>query len=258
MASSPIYDTLGQGYSARRREDPRIAAAIYAALGDARHVLNVGAGTGSYEPVDRPVVALDPSATMLRQRQATAAPVVQGCAESLPFADGAFDAVMGVLTLHHWTDQSLALRECARVARTRLVFFTWDPADAGFWLTQDYFPHFLEWDRRRFPSVEMLVRETGRPGRVVVDRVPVPRDCVDGFLGAHWARPDAYVTETMRSFSCHFTGAESATGLARLEADLADGSWARRYGHLLNHAALDIGYRVVRIEFEHTSVARGA
>src|SRR5690242_16522897 len=142
-----VYDDIGGSYAQQRRADPRIAAAIKSALRNARSVLNVGAGAGSYEPKDRRVVAIEPSAVMVSQRPRDSAPVVQGQAEGLPFTDNAFDAVLGVLTIHHWSDRVRGLHECARVARDRIVLLTWDPAADGFWLTQDYLPEFLAMDR---------------------------------------------------------------------------------------------------------------
>ncbi len=135
-----LYDAIGVGYERYRRPDPRIAAAITDALGTADSVLNVGAGAGSYEPRDRAVVAVEPSRAMIRQRPAGSAPVVQASATHLPFADTAFAASLAVLTLHHWPDRSRGLAELSRVSRQRVVILTWDPAFAGFWLVDDYFP----------------------------------------------------------------------------------------------------------------------
>src|SRR5438067_1866577 len=138
---SALYDTIGRGYTTTRRGDPRIARAIHGALGEARSVLNVGAGAGSYEPLDRDVVAVEPSAVMISQRPRDGAPVVQARAEALPFADASFDAAMAVLSDHHWRDGARGRRELRRVARRRVVMFTWDPSYAeAFWLTRDYLP----------------------------------------------------------------------------------------------------------------------
>ena len=191
MSGGSVYDTIGRGYARQRRPDPRIAAHVTAALGGARSVLNVGAGAGSYEPPDRRVVAVEPSGVMLAQRPPGAAPAVQARAEALPFPDRAFDATMAVLTLHHWADRARGLAECARVARERVVLLTWDPAASGFWLTKEYFPAFIEADRRAFPCIASYAGAFGPGARVHVPAVPVPRDCVDGFLGAYWARPEA-------------------------------------------------------------------
>ncbi len=258
MSASAVYDAIGQGYAQQRRPDPRLAAQLAAALGGARSVLNVGAGAGSYEPTDRAVIAAEPSAVMLGQRPPGAAPAVQAGAEALPFADGSFDAVLAVLTLHHWADRAAGLTECARVARDRVVLFTWDPAADGFWLVQEYLPGFRALNRRQFPSMTALrvafeatsSAAASRPGvRVAVSPVPVPRDCVDGFLGAFWARAAAYLDPAVRAGISSFARAELArdaeVGLERLRADLASGSWEARYGALRTADALDVGYRIV-------------
>jgi len=239
------YDRIGRAYARQRRSDPRIASAIDAALNGATSILNVGAGTGSYEPDGRDVIAVDPSAVMLAQRRGGAAPAVRARAEALPFADAAFDAVLAVLTVHHWSDQVGGLRECSRVARDRVVLFTFDPASDGFWLTQDYFPEFMARDREQFPSIDAITNAFGAEARVVTVPVPIPRDCADGFLGAFWARPAAYLDAPVRECISSFAGRDVRAGLARLRADLTDGTWSARYGHLLGLDALDIGYRLV-------------
>jgi SAM-dependent methyltransferase len=245
LRSQTLYDVIGQSYARHRQADPRIAAAIVTALGDAGSVLNVGAGSGSYEPRDRPVVAVEPSAVMLAQRASGSAPVVQAQAEGLPFSDAAFDAVLGVLTLHHWASLAAGLRECIRVARKRVVFLTCDPAAIGFWLTRDYFPEFIERDREQFPSIDVLNEVFGPHSRVDSVAVPIPRDCLDGFLGAFWGRPTAYLDAGVRSGISSFARDERDDGLERLRSDLADGTWAARHGHLLGLDELDIGYRLV-------------
>ena len=174
------YDAIGTGYSRYRLPDARIAAHLSAAFGDAESVLNVGAGTGSYEPTGRRVVAVEPSATMIAQRPAGSAPVVQASAESLPFADGEFDAAMAVLTVHHWSDWRRGLAEMTRVARS-VVLLTWDPAHEGFWLTQDYVPGILALDQRIFPPLDALASALGGAD---VRPVPIPHDCTDGFGSA--------------------------------------------------------------------------
>lgn len=242
---SDVYDSIGRSYSHQRRSDPRIAAHVWAALGDARSVLNVGAGTGSYEPDDRAVVAVDPSAVMLAQRLAGAAPAVQARAEALPFCDDAFDAVMAVLTVHHWADQPRGLAECARVARQRVVLLTWDPDADAFWLLKDYLPSFIELDRQQMPPISAYSEAFGPAARVQVIPVPIPADCVDGFLGAYWARPAAYLDPAVRSGISLFSHPGSAPGLERLRHDVESGAWHERYGHLLELDALDLGYRLV-------------
>lgn len=245
MCPPADYDVIGHGYGEPRRSDPRISARLALALGDAGSVLNVGAGAGSYEPGDRAVVALEPSSVMLRQRPRGAAPAVRGRAEALPFADASFDVVLGVLTVHHWTDRVLGLAECARVARDRVVLLTWDPAAPGFWLVTDYVPEFLALDRRQFVAMESYETAFGPDARVQISPLPIPHDCQDGFLGAYWARPAAYLDARVQAGISSFAHGAWGPGLERLRADLASGAWRARYGHLLAADTLDIGYRVV-------------
>lgn len=245
MTAGALYDTIGRRYARGRRPDPRIAAQLTAALGDARSVLNVGAGTGSYEPPDRRVVAVEPSAVMLAQRPHGAATAVQARAEALPFPDQSFDAVMAVLTLHHWADRARGLAECARVARRRVVLLTWDPAAEPFWLLRDYFPDFVVADRQAFPPMSAYTEAFGPRAQVEVAAVPIPRDCVDGMLGAYWARPAAYLDAAVRAGMSSFTRPGTEAGLAQLHSDLATGVWQARHGHLLAADAMDVGYRLV-------------
>jgi SAM-dependent methyltransferase len=240
--SLTLYDRIGVGYSTYRRPDPRIAARIAAALGSARTVLNVGAGTGSYEPMDRRVVAVEPSAEMIRQRlQAT--PVIRASADRLPFRDRSFDATLAILTVHHWPDWRQGLHEMRRVARDRVVLFSWDSAHPGFWLVQDYFPEIVEIDRPHFPSLSEIV---GVLGATTVEQLPIPWDCSDGFLGAYWRRPSTYLDAGARRAISTFTKlADVEPGLRRLRTDLADGTWERRHAPLLGLSELDIGYRLI-------------
>lgn len=249
MAPSPVYDRIGIGYAAMRRPDPRIARAIAAALGNARSVVNVGAGSGSYEPDDRRVVAVEPSLEMIRQRRRDAAPVVRGVAEHLPFADGAFDAALAVLTVHHWTDRAAGLAELVRVARRRVVLFTWDPPPRGrFWLTDEYLPAIMDLDVPRFPTMDALAAHLGA---IDVRPAPVPHDCIDGFLGAYWRRPEAMLDpDVRRGISCfgQLPARVVDEGVARLADDLASGAWDARFGHLRAETSADLGYRIVVAE----------
>jgi SAM-dependent methyltransferase len=239
-----LYDQIGRNYSTYRRPDPRIAAAIGRALGDAQTVVNVGAGAGSYEPIDRRVVAVEPALAMIRQRRAVSAGVVQASATHLPFRDAAFDAVLAILTIHHWPDRTLGLAELARVAGRRVVTFTWDPAfAASFWLVDDYFPELVAIDRDIFPTAEEFRRVFGT---VEIHPVPVPHDCVDGFLAAYWRRPRAYLDAGVRGAISTFGKlGDVEPGLARLASDLDDGTWARRHAALFDRTELDLGYRLV-------------
>jgi SAM-dependent methyltransferase len=240
---SQLYDEIGVGYRDFRRPDPRLEAAITRALNQAETVVNVGAGTGSYEPSDRSVVAVEPAMTMIRQRRPGSAPVVQASATELPFRDDGFAVALAILTVHHWPDQARGLDEMARVARRRVVVVTWDPSTSGFWLTDDYFPEIVEIDRPLFPSIEDFTKALGR---VEVQPLPIPHDCVDGFLGAYWRRPHAYLDAGVRSAISTFAKLhDMGRGLDRLRRDLDDGSWARRYGDLLDQPEIDLGYRIV-------------
>jgi len=244
-----VYDDIGRGYLATRRPDPRIARVIRAALGDARSVVNVGAGAGSYEPPDLSVLAIEPSREMLRQRPAGAARALQAVAEALPLRDATVDAALAVLTLHHWHDPARGLAEMSRVSRRRVVVVTWDPAaKRQFWLTSHYFPEIVELDLPRFPAIETFSR---RLPNVQVEPLPIPRDCVDGFLGAFWCRPEAYLSPAVRQaisgFALLAPGVADA-GLARLAADLESGRWDARFGALTRAPSADLGYRVVTAE----------
>ena len=237
------YDEIGTRYATGRRTDPRIASAILDALGSAASVVNVGAGTGSYEPTDRRVVAVEPSTVMLSQRRAGSAPAVRARAEALPFATAGVDAALAVLTVHHWSNALSGIRECVRIARERVVILTWDPASAGFWLVQEYFPEMLALDRVIFPPIDRLTA-CFRDADVRV--VPVPADCEDGFLGAFWRRPAAYLRPEVRdAISSFHRIADARPALARLDADLRSGAWDERHGALLAKPACDVGYRLV-------------
>jgi SAM-dependent methyltransferase len=247
------YDRIGRTYASTRRQDPRIAAAIWAALGDAATVLNVGAGAGNYEPADRKLVALEPSPVMIAQRPSGAARVIQGRAEELPFEDDAFDAVMAVLSDHHWSDRRRGLRELRRVARGRVVLFNANPGQADlFWLTTEYLPGFgdLIPPRYREPGVwEQELRSA--LGEVEFIPVPVPHDCTDGFYGAYWRRPQAYLEATVRAGISVFSQLSSAAvdrAIDALGADLESGRWQERHHELLTMDELHLGYYVIVAE----------
>ena len=239
-----LYDTIGTHYAKYRRPDPRIAAAIIGAIGDARRVVNVGAGAGSYEPKDRDVIAVEPSETMIAQRARDAAPVVRASAMSLPFRDGEFDAAIALLTIHHWPDQRAGLLEMARVAR-RCVILTWEePSASPSWLTRDYFPEILAYDRTVFPPAASYYDALLK--NAVVRPVLIPYDCTDGFLEAYWRRPEMYFDPRARLAISSFARlADVESGLTALRRDLDDGTWARRNGALMKETELDAGYRLI-------------
>jgi len=237
---------MGLNYSEFRRPDPRIEAAIWSALGDARSVVNVGAGTGSYEPTDREVVAVEPSPVMIAQRPAGAAPAIEGVAEALPIEDKSVDAAMGVLTIHHWRDFDAGLAEMRRVARRRIVLLTIDvDVVAEAWIVKDYFPTAADLDREVMPSMAEI--EAKLPG-ASLEVVPVPRGCLDGFSIAVWDRPELILDPEVRraTSTWHRMSAEEVErGIERLRADLESGRWDEKYGHLRSQPELDIGLRLV-------------
>jgi SAM-dependent methyltransferase len=254
------YDTIGRSYSGTRQTDPRLAAAIWAALGDASSVLNVGAGAGAYEPPDREVLALEPSEVMIAQRPEGAAPVLRARAEEIPLEDGSFDAAMAVLSDHHWRDRPVALRELRRVARRRVVVFNADPSKQGlFWLNREYLPGFVDLIPEPYRNSGRWIGELEAAlGTVEVRPVPIPHDCRDGFYGAFWRRPAAYLERRVRdgiSVFARLAPDEVEDGIGRLRADLASGEWERRHADLLGLDELDLGYCVVVAEL---GPARGA
>jgi len=240
------FDQIGRTYARTRRADARIERQIADALGDARSVVNVGAGSGAYEPRDRDVVAVEPSAVMLAQRAPGAARAVQASAEALPFADGSFDAALAVLTMHHWSDWRAGVAEMRRVAPGRSVMLTFDPAYiAKYWLMRDYLPELAVEDERRFPPLATVAEAFG--GAEIVP-VPIAHDCTDGFRCAWWKRPLAYLEEGVRANISTFALVDPnalTAGLARLERDVRDGTWEERNAELLACDEADFGYRLL-------------
>ena len=246
MLGAKLYDAIGGAYPATRRTDPRIAAQIWDALGDAETVLNVGAGTGSYEPVDRDVTAVEPSAVMRGQRPADAAPCIAAAAEHLPFEDQSFDAAMAISTVHHWGDPIAGLRELQRVAR-RVVVLTFDASSRGwqdrFWLTRDYLPEFAG-VLADFPALPGMADAIGAR----TEPVPIPWDCADGLFEAYWRRPEAYLEDQVRRAVSVWTrvGPEPERRAVReLGDDLASGRWAERNRELTELEAADFGLRLL-------------
>ena len=247
--SSPAYDRIGIGYTGFRRPDPRIEVRIWAALGDARSVVNVGAGSGSYEPHDREVIAVEPSPVMIAQRPPGAASVLEGAAEALPLEDESVDAAMGIFTIHHWDDLGAGLAEMRRVARKRIVLVTIDAEkNAEIWTLAEYFPAAMRAEEEKMPLMREL--EALLPG-AEVEAVPMPSRCKDEFTSALWDRPEMFLDPAvLRASSLWHTlpTEEIEAGQARLRTDLESGAWDERHGHLRTLPELDIGLRIVREE----------
>jgi SAM-dependent methyltransferase len=227
------YETNGHGYAVQRRPDPRIAALIHTALGDARTLLNVGAGAGSYEPTDRYVVAVEPSARMRAQRPATAVPALDATAERLPFDDDSFDAVLASVTVHQWADTARGLAELRRVARGPVLVLTFDGAALDrLWLA-GYAPELIAAERRRYPAISTIADAIGSSAEVI--EVPIPIDCVDGFTEAYYARPEQFLDPRVRAAQSAWGFVDEAAttrAVEGLRADLASGDWDARHGHL--------------------------
>ncbi|MFL5994486.1 MAG: methyltransferase domain-containing protein [Streptomyces sp.] len=239
------YDRIGATYNHTRRPDHRIGVKIHEALGDAGTVINVGAGTGSYEP-PQTVLAVEPSAVMIAQRPAGSARALQASAESIPIADDSADAAMALLTVHHWTNLEAGVGELLRIARQRVVIFTWDQAIfRRFWLLDEYLPEVAAVVDTRAVLIDRLVALLGGAR---IEKVLIPHDCTDGFGAAFWRRPEAYLDPEVRAGISMLaqTGEEVLRpGLTRLSSDLSSGLWHERHADLLDRATLDVGYRLL-------------
>ena len=239
------YDTAQVDYAQHRRADPRIASLVHAALGDARTVVNVGAGAGSYEPTDREVTAVEPSASQRAERPAHLVPAIDGVAEQLPFPDDSFDAAMATITIHHWRDTDRGLREMRRVSRGPVVVLTFDPARLGGLWFDAYAAELFEVEARRYPAIEHVVEVLGG---AQVQEVPIPFDCTDGVTEAFYGRPEAMLDPAVRK-------AQSAWGFVppeveerferTLRAELESGEWDRRWGYLRTHPTFAGSMRLV-------------
>ncbi|MGV9245345.1 class I SAM-dependent methyltransferase [Streptomyces sp. NPDC003710] len=240
------YDSLGTTYARTRQSDPRIAAQVLAALGNVTDVINVGAGTGSYEP-PQTVLAVEPSEAMIAQRPPGTAPAVQAVAEHLPLVDNAADAVMALLTVHHWSDLAAGIGELRRVARHRIVILTWDQHifRERFWLVRDYLPEAAAFDDTRATPTDQLADLLGGARQ---EPVWIPHDCLDGFAAAYWRRPAAYLDPQVRAGISMLvqTGEDTiGPGLTRLAEDLTTGRWHTRHAELLTLDTIDVGYRLL-------------
>ncbi|MEL6105402.1 MAG: class I SAM-dependent methyltransferase [Planctomycetota bacterium] len=243
------YDTIGQHYSQTRREDPQIGARIHGALGNAKSVLNVGAGTGSYEPTDRHVLAIEPSDVMAAQRPFDRVPAIRASATSLPLRDAAVDAAMAILTLHHWDDRERGVHELLRVTRDRIVILTYDPdVSTRWWLITDYAPEIGEFDIAGFPPMDDLIRWLGEGAEI--QTVPIPRDCRDWMSGSFWAHPERVLNADARAATSAFARLQESVVdriVGDLSEDLDSGAWDKRYGSLRGLEAYDTGLRLVTL-----------
>ncbi len=242
------YDGIGAGYARTRREDPRFRGLVRAALGDARTVVNVGAGSGSYEPRDRHVIAIEPSDVMAAQRPTDLAPAIRASADQVPLRDGAVDAAMAILTVHHWdSGQERGVRELRRVSRGPVVIVTYDPVISGeMWLMRDYLVEVAELDKRIFPAPDRLVQWLGGEGTVTP--VPIPADTPDWNLGSFWAHPERVLDPAARQATSGFARMSPSVVERVVNAvsdDLRTGRWDARNGHLRNLAEFDAGLRLV-------------
>jgi SAM-dependent methyltransferase len=227
------YEAAGAAYARVRQPDPRIAALVQAALGDARTVLNVGAGAGSYEPHDLAVTAVEPSASMRAQRPTSLPPAVDAVAESLPFQDNSFDAAMAMITLHQWPDPVRGLAEMRRVSRGPIVVLTFDGDQLERLWLGEYCPELFEAERRRYPPIPTIQAALGE--RHSVQEVPIPFDCTDGFTEAFYGRPEMFLDPEVRACQSAWGFVTPETvdrAIGQLAADLSSGAWDERHGAL--------------------------
>jgi hypothetical protein len=225
------YEIQGGAYAGQRRADPRIASILHAALGDARTVLNVGAGAGSYEPPDRHVIAIEPSAAMRRQRPAHLAPAIAGVAESLPLDDRAIDAAMAILTVHQWPDVLRGLCELRRVARGPVLVMTFDPEALDRWWLAAYAQDYLAVERRRYPPLAAI--RAGLAGPATLQTIPIPLDCTDGFVEAYYGRPEQLLDPRVRAAQSGWSFVSPMAQERFVEAlggDLRSGAWDHQHG----------------------------
>lgn len=239
----PVYDKIGINYSTQRQTDPRIAAQLHKELSGATKVLNIGAGTGSYEPENMDLIALEPSLEMINQRKPGSHLVIQGFADDLPFEENSFSHTMTVLSMHHWQNRTKAFEEINRVTTEKFVAISWNSDINPFWLTQDYFPEIFEIDQGIFPDLEELQNHFDN---VKITPLMIPEDCIDGFLAAFWKRPEAYLHEHVRNSISSFSKiTRLEEGLQKLQKDLDSAEWQKKNNDLLDKSELDVGYQLI-------------
>jgi SAM-dependent methyltransferase len=236
------YDQSAKQYKSYRKSDPRIAERIRFHLQGAQRILNVGAGMGSYEPENCEVVAIEPSPEMISKRINSKSTLIEGFAENLPFNDNHFDCSMAILTLHHWSDIVLGLKEMIRVTKDKIVLLTWIGYENNFWLV-NYIPEIVKIDENLFPTLEKLHEIFGD---ISVETIEIPYDCTDGFMCAYWRRPERYLDPNARKAISTFSRiSELQEGLNKLHDDIKSGEWSKKYNHLLEKESLDLGYRLI-------------
>jgi len=244
------YDEIGIEYASQRKSDPRIASQIFDKLDGAQRIVNIGAGSGSYEPENVELVAIEPSSEMINQRSPNAHPVIQGTAESLPFPEKSFTHALTILSMHHWENREKAFNEINRVVSQGFVAVTWDPESQPFWLTRDYFPEMIELDKAIFPKIEEIKNYFDD---VEITPLLIPEDCKDGFLGAYWKRPSAYLDQEVRNSISSFSKLQNISkGLTKLALDIESKQWFDINQLILTKSALDIGYIIVSGKIKYT------
>lgn len=237
-----LYDEIGKGYSIGRKTDPKIAHFINQYLHGSESIVNIGAGTGSYEPDRKKLIAVEPSSEMIRQRPKGSHPVQQASAESLPFKNGCFSHAMTILSMHHWENRKQAFSEIKRVVRQRFITLTWNPDADKYWLTRDYFPEIHDIDKSIFPALSEL--EQSFKG-IRFYSLPIPAECIDGFTAAYWSRPEAYLDSLVRKGMSTFSKIQGLeVGVQKLKHDIDSGLWQSKYGELKSKDSLDVGYVV--------------
>ena len=246
----PIYDDIGINYSVTRCTDPNIAQQLYPELVGATRIVNIGAGTGSYEPENVDLVAVEPSSEMISQRKEGAYPVKQASAEKLPFENNRFSHAMTVLSMHHWVDRPKAFSEINRVATDKFVAISWDPQTEPFWLTRDYFPEIHEMDKAVFPTMAEIKAHFDD---VQVRPLQIPHDCQDGFFAAFWKRPQAYLSPEVRQATSPFSKVSNLEeGLNKLQNDLTSGAWAKKNADILSASSFSAGYVLITAKINRT------
>ena len=243
------YDSKNHNYSDIRKADPRIGAYVRKSLNDSNTILNVGAGTGSYEPDDKFVIAVEPSSVMRAKRLTLGKnPAVNAKADDLPFDDRSFDAVMAILTIHHWPDLRSGLLEVKRVAKKKIAILTYDPEMLDIFWNARYFPRLIEIERSRYPKLEQISAYLGE--EITITNIKIPLNCTDGFQEAFYGRPEAFLREEVRN-------AQSAWGfldkgleieyVKRLSDDLASGEWDRLYGYHRTLPEFEGAFRLLEV-----------